>query len=104
MVSSIIRGYETNDKKLLANLLEATEELLKLDEFYGLRRSEGSVAFLFERNGALNALEELQKHPNNKIYDLCVHILTVYFEAEENGMNDSAIPNNNNNAIQSNGY
>lgn len=49
--------------------MEAIEEMLKIDDFFGWKKTENSVAFLFERNGGLDALEELQKHPNKAIYD-----------------------------------
>jgi len=55
--------------RLLSNLLESIDSLLKLDDFYGWKKTEHSVAFVFERNGGLDALEEVQKHPNKQIYD-----------------------------------
>lgn len=62
--------------------MEAIEELLKLDEYYGWKRTESSVSYLFEKNGGLDGLETLQKHPNKVIYDQAVRILTTYFEEE----------------------
>lgn len=49
--------------------MESIEELLKMDEYFGWKKTENSVAYLFERNGGLEAIEELQKHPNKSIYD-----------------------------------
>jgi succinyl-CoA synthetase beta subunit len=53
--------------------------MLQLDEYFALNRTENSIALMFERNGGLDALEEVQKHPNKLIYDQSVKILTSYF-------------------------
>ncbi len=63
-------------------MLEATEALLLLDEYFGWKHSESSIALVFERNGGLDALEEAQKHPNKSIYDQAVRVLTTYFEQD----------------------
>lgn len=83
LISSIIQGLAIQDGRLLQNLLETTDALLQLDEFYQLSRTEQSIALAFERNGGLDALEETQKHPNKTIYDMSVKILTTYFQPED---------------------
>ena len=40
-------------------MLEAIEELLKLDEYYSLKGKPESIAFAFEHAGGLDAIENL---------------------------------------------
>ena len=46
----------------------------------GWNLSENSMAHCFENNKGLEALEEVQRHPNLSIYKLSHDILTNYFE------------------------
>ena len=46
----------------------------------GWVKSENSVAFALEKAGCLDALEEVQKHPNYEIYMFANSILSKYFE------------------------
>lgn len=52
------------DLRLQRNLLEAITSLLKLDQIFGWGGTENSVAFMMEQRKVLDALDELQKHPN----------------------------------------
>ncbi len=66
--------------------MEAIDDILKLDVFYGWKQTERSMAHLFELNKGLDALEEIQKHPNKDIYEQASSILTNHFETEETQM------------------
>jgi hypothetical protein len=57
-----------NDIRLLGNVLEAIEELLKLDEINGWTNTMNSVAYALEVNKGVDLMEDLQKHPNMDIY------------------------------------
>eukprot|EP00347_Sterkiella_histriomuscorum_P007064 403350389 len=83
MISGMVKGCYCTDPRLLSNILEAIEEILNLDEFNSWKATEKSVAFMFEKNSGLDALEELQKNPNKDVYDKSMQILTKYFELEE---------------------
>lgn len=69
MISGMVKGCYCTDPRLLSNILEAIEEILNLDEFNSWKATEKSVAFMFEKNSGLDALEELQKNPNKDVYD-----------------------------------
>ena len=83
MISAIVQGCYMTDPKLLANILEAIDDIFQLDEYNSWKKTERSMAFMFERNSGLEALEELQKNPNKVIYDKAMKILTTHFELEE---------------------
>lgn len=72
-------------------MIEAVDCLLQLDGFFGWKKTEKSVAHAFERNGGLDAVEELQKHPNKQIYDMSVNLLSAHFDLEDNNMDDSSM-------------
>lgn len=48
--------------------MEALEELFKLDAINGWTGEKTSVCNIFNNKGGLDALEDLQKHPNMEIY------------------------------------
>lgn len=97
-MSLLVAGMHLHDARLMVNILEALEELLKLDEFYGWKKTDDAVARNFELNDGLDALEEVQKHPNKKVYDLSSHILTTYFEVDGE-MEGTETHNRNNNQV-----
>lgn len=88
VVDVLTSSLTINEIRLLKNVLEGIEELLKLDHVFGWLKSEASVAFVMEQRGMITALEELQKHPNTEIYDRVVHVMTSYLELDDDGMND----------------
>jgi len=46
-------------------VLEAIADMLELDMMMpGMRNTDQSVAYNWERAGGIDALEEVQKHPN----------------------------------------
>lgn len=68
------------DQRLLHNILESIIEFLKLDKIMGWDKSENSIAHKFEENKGLDAIEEVQRHPNIAIYKLSNEILITYFD------------------------
>lgn len=69
--------------RLLMNVMESIAELLKLDIHMGWQKTENSIAYAFERNGGLDALEDVQKHQNYNVYQAATEILTKFFEVED---------------------
>lgn len=72
------------DTKMIIVVLDAIENILKV----GLKNSNGRVvdnlyADAVEECGGLDAVEELQNHENEEIYEKVVNILQKYFESEE---------------------
>lgn len=53
----MIAGTNIHEPRLVENLIESFEKLIGLDNFYGFGKSERSVAYLFEKNGGLEAIE-----------------------------------------------
>ena len=67
--------------------------MLKLDDYFGTRNTPNSIVTRFEQVGGIDALEEMQKHPNYDIYQLANKILSSNFESE-NQMNDGDLMRN----------
>ena len=49
--------------------MEAIDDILKMDAYFNWKHTEKAMAHMFEVNKGLDALEELQKHPNKTIYE-----------------------------------
>jgi hypothetical protein len=47
------------DEKLLKNIIESLDELLKLDYFLGTKGTDRSISYMVEKCGGLDALEDL---------------------------------------------
>jgi hypothetical protein len=92
LIVSLLQGLYLQDVRLLSNLMEAIEALLQLDEFFDWKKTDNSIAYMIEKNSGLDALEELQKHPNKQIYDQAVALLTNYFDLDNNSMQDTSGP------------
>lgn len=78
---------------------------MDLDELNRTKNTEESILLFFEREKGLDALEELQKNPNNNIYLRTIDILTKYFEEEtpmELGRGNGGGMNNINGDVQFN--
>jgi importin subunit alpha-1 len=67
VIDILINGMKLHEARLIRNILEALEELLKLDKINGWVE-QASVANTFNNKGGLDSLEELQRHPNMEIY------------------------------------
>ena len=76
----MILATHINEARLRTSVLDSIEDILKLDDWFGTARTQQSITLQFERYGGLDALEELQKHPNIDIYNRCSEILLKYFE------------------------
>lgn len=79
ILQTLVKGSYINDLKIITNILDAIEELLKLDDWLGYTGTDHSIALLFERYQGLDCLEELQKHPNMEVYNRCSEIMLKYF-------------------------
>ena len=79
----------SQDLRLLKNILEAIAEFLTLDALMGWTKTESAVAYHFERAGGLDAIEDVQKSSNMEIYHMAVELVKTYFDIDENGT-DSA--------------
>lgn len=69
------------------NILESMDCLLALDLYFGYKGTENSIALSFERAGGLDSIEDVQKHPNYKVYEMANKLLNDYFELENDQMN-----------------
>jgi len=83
VIKTMILASNLMDLRLILNVIESIECLLKLDDWYGWGQTDKSVALLFERYGGLDSLDELLKHPSMDVYNKCNEILLKYFEQAE---------------------
>lgn len=66
---------------ILLLIMDTIEYFGQTDGDLGLR-GEASFMYLVEINGGYDHLEELQKQPNQQVYDRAVQVLTNYVEIE----------------------
>lgn len=70
------------DQRLIKNIMESLDCILKLDLIMGWSNTEQSQAYLFERTGGLDVLDETQRNPNYEIYKAAADLTKKYFEIE----------------------
>jgi len=83
--------FGCGDAKIIIVALDAIDNILKIGHKIGQLNSEnsndswGGNAFCdaVDECGGLDAIEELQQHENEDVYDKCVNILKNYFDSEE---------------------
>ena len=80
VLRSFVKGMRFTDQRLLMNLLDAVEELLKLDEVLGTVNTDQAISLGFERMEGLDVLEDAMKHPSMDVYNRCDQILQKYFQ------------------------
>ena len=88
LLSCFVLGCRpAQDLRLLKNILESIYDILELDNLFpeDYRRTDQSMAHNWERAGGLDALEEVQRHPNIEIYKAAGEILAKFFTLEESG-------------------
>lgn len=90
VVRSLVEGLMVQDNRLLMNVLEAVDAMLRLDNEAGFANTDNAMVFLFETQKGLDALEEVQKNPNKAVYDYSVLILNKYFDTEDQPMDTGA--------------
>lgn len=79
-----IKVIEKNvDNSIIELALESIDKILNTGE--PLREIAGfnSMAKKFDEVGGINCLEQLQKHPNQKIYEKTLNILDKYYETKD---------------------
>jgi len=70
-----VKSASLKDEKILANVMESLDEILKLDDYLGLTGTDQSIALMLEKMGGLDALEDLQKQTNFALYQQANYIL-----------------------------
>ena len=79
--------------RLLKNILEAIYDVLELDNCIPeMRQTDRSMAYNWEKAGGLDALEEIQSHPNHEIYKAAGEILTKFFTMAEGSVAPGQLP------------
>lgn len=72
-----------NDARMLAVALEGLQNTLECGEKnFKNANGENYFTLLMEEEGCLDALEELQTHPNHNIYTQSLKIIDTYFSDE----------------------
>jgi len=83
--------FGCGDAKIIIVALDAIDNILKIGHKISQQNSQngndswGGNAFCdtVDECGGLDAIEELQQHENEEVYDKCVNILKNYFDSEE---------------------
>ncbi|MEW5301142.1 MAG: hypothetical protein WDW36_004021 [Sanguina aurantia] len=87
-----------NDTRIITVALEGLENILKVGEtIKKLPGGDGTNPFsqLVEDAEGLDKIESLQDHPNEDLYEKAVHILEVYFDADDGGEDQNLAPSAN---------
>ena len=81
LLGCLVKGCRSEqDMRLLKNILEAIYDVLELDNCIPeMRQTDKSMAYNWEKAGGLDALENIQSHPNHEIYKAAGEILTKFF-------------------------
>lgn len=97
MIKALGQVLKLNDVRMLAVALEGIDNTLKNgQEFHRNEQGENKFTIVFEQEGCLDDLENLQTHPNHTIYQQALKIIDKYFPSDE----DDPIVNMINNAQQ----
>lgn len=80
VLRSFIKGLRINEYRLIMNLLDGIEHLLRLDEDLRISNTDQSIAIVFEGMGGLDAIDDVMKHPSMDVYERCNAILVKYFD------------------------
>ena len=82
----LVDSLQHQDSRILLNALEAINNLLRAGKEVMLGEKNSGfneLAIRFDEMGGLNRLEELQTHPNAKVYNKVVAIMDEHFGLEE---------------------
>ena len=79
-----------NDANIILEIVLSLEPLLELDKIYKLT-GENCISFMFEAEGGIDKIEELQKHPNASIYNAIEVLVTKYFGEDDQGVEDAGM-------------
>ena len=84
------------EARILAVALEGLDNVLKSGQQHFIQHGqENRFGLILENEGGLELIEQLQMHPNHQIYDRALKILENYFQEEDDYLNLSAAPSQN---------
>ena len=84
MLYNYLQGLNfISNMSVLTNILDTVEHFCKVDTENGYTGTN-SLLYRLENAGALDLLEELQKVPNDTIYNRVIHLFESYIGVEEN--------------------
>jgi len=75
---------------MIAVALEGVDTLLKIGQDNFTFEGENQFATMLENVGGIDAIEALQQHPNEYIYEQAYNVLEKYFQDED----DFSLPSN----------
>ena len=82
----LAKNLKINDAAIIIEIIQSLGHLIQLDKMIPLQ-GEDSIAYKLEVENVLDELENLQKHPNVKIYNEVEQFITNHFDSEpENEM------------------
>ncbi|CAM9604969.1 unnamed protein product [Chrysoparadoxa australica] len=84
VIKPIVDLLNKADSKIVLVMLEALEAILKTDD-------KGNYAIKIDEADGLDAIENLQEHENEAVYEKAVHIIETYFG--ENDEDENLAPN-----------
>lgn len=84
VIPALCNLFVCTDPKIIMVALEGVENILKVGKKDAAKnQSTNSYCDIVEESGGLDALENLQRHDNEEIYNKSMRILQEYFESEE---------------------
>jgi len=87
LIEPLLDLLQTSEPRIVLVALEALDNLLRVGDRDARESHVNEYASEIEKLHGIDRLEELQKHPNQEIYDRAVQILENYFAAEEDDQN-----------------
>lgn len=82
LIPSMVAILRDPDTKVILEILQALEPLLKLDTHMGLQ-GDNQVAYKLEVAGGFDEIEDLEKHPNKYIYKQIKNLIDNYLQEED---------------------
>ena len=79
---------QANDVKIILVVLESMEVMLKL----GVKRGTTAYTDALEEEGGIDALENLQEHENNDVYEKAAAIVEKFFGGEDGSEDENVAP------------
>lgn len=69
-----------NESRLILQTIDAIDDILALDHWYGTVGTDEAMTLKFEKMGGLELLEECTKNPNMDIYNRALAVMNAYYE------------------------
>ena len=93
-IDAVCRVLSVNDTKMLLVALDAIDQILKT----GVAQNCDFLSFVDECDG-ITAIEGLQEHESDDVYQKAIHIIETYFGADDGAEDENLAPESNGNTF-----